>query len=106
MKMNYHQLMIHGGFQEKTELLGLLRMGLQGINQMTSDDVILTTVLSPTQCYFLGDFCSHFLHSVYHIICTSDNVKSIKRFVCLCVCVRKKNVVKVIILLLVVQAVD
>lgn len=45
-------------------------------------------------------------YSVYYIICTSGNVKSIKRFVGVGMCVREKNVVKVIILLLVVQAVD
>lgn len=66
MKVNYHQLMTHVGFKEKTELLGLLRMELQEINQMTPDDVIFTTVLSSMQRYFLRDFCSHFLQCVLY----------------------------------------
>lgn len=53
---------------------------------------------------FLQRFFAATFYSVYYVIRTSGNVKSIKRFVG--VCVRKKNVVKVIILLLVVQAVD
>lgn len=64
MKVNYHQLMTHVGFQEKTELLGLLRMGLQEINQMTPDDVIF-----PQYCLQCNAISLEIFAATFYTVC-------------------------------------